>query len=60
MAQHRGCWYLIQQDLADIRGEVAQGRQGPAEDLEEAILDHVQGSLFRSLCVSSGLLGGRA
>lgn len=41
MAQHRWRWYLIQQDLADVRGEVAQGCQSPAEDLEEAILDHM-------------------
>lgn len=40
-AQHRWRRYLIQQDLADVRGEMAQGRQRPAEDLEEAILDHM-------------------
>lgn len=53
-------WYLIQQDLAHVGGEVAQGRQGPAEDLEEPVLDGVQGPLLRGLCVRSGLLGGGA
>lgn len=50
--------YLVQQDLADVGGEVAQGCQGPAEDLEEAVLDRVQGALLRGLCVGRGLLGG--
>ena len=38
--------YLIQQDLADIGGEAAQGGQGPAEDPQEAVLDGAQGPLL--------------
>lgn len=56
----RGAEYLIQQDLADIGGEAAQGGQGPAEDPQEAVLDGAQGPLLRGLCVGSGLLGGGA
>lgn len=33
--------YLVQEDLADVWGEVAEGCQGPAENLEKAILDCV-------------------
>lgn len=53
----RSC-YLVKEDLTDVRGKVTQGRQRPAEDLEEATLDRMQGSLLRGVCVSSRLLGG--